>query len=56
MGTPQESGDKSGKTDKSEPERPVDTIRRMNPGRFIPTGAELAEILKAREDDKDQKG
>jgi len=30
----------------AEPERPVDIIRRQNPGAFIPTGAELAQILK----------
>ena len=26
--------------------RPVDTIREMNPGKFIPTGAELAKMLR----------
>jgi hypothetical protein len=32
-----------------ESERPVDTIRKMNPGADIPTGAELAERIKKRE-------
>ncbi|KKT26383.1 MAG: hypothetical protein UW11_C0014G0008 [Parcubacteria group bacterium GW2011_GWA2_43_9b] len=35
-------------TKSNKPERPVDTIRRMNPGVFIPTGAELARMLKDR--------
>ncbi len=26
--------------------RPVDTIREMNPGKFIPTGVELAKMLR----------
>ena len=25
--------------------RPVDIIRKMNPGKFLPTGEELAKIL-----------
>lgn len=30
-----------------EPEqRPVDVIRKMNPGKFIPSGAEMARLLK----------
>lgn len=32
------------------PERPIDIIRRMNPGVDIPTGAELAEQLKRRDE------
>ena len=35
-----------------EGERPIDAIRRMNPGKFIPTGAELAKILLERENKK----
>ena len=33
-------------------ERPVDIIRRMNPGKFIPTGEELSKML--READKNK--
>ena len=36
----------------SENKRPVDIIRAMNPGSFIPTGQELADILKKEEADK----
>lgn len=30
------------------PERPIDTIRRMNPGVHLPTGAELAAELNKK--------
>lgn len=50
--TPQELKDKEElkKTGKIGGERPVDIIRRMNPDRFIPTGEELAEMLKEGEE------
>ncbi len=31
---------------KEKEERPVDIIRRMNPGSFIPTGEELSKMLR----------
>ncbi len=34
-------------------QRPVDIIRKMNPGKFIPTGQELADMIKKM--DKDSK-
>ncbi len=40
-----------GRPSKSETivEEPVETIRRMNPGSYIPTGEELAKKLKEKE-------
>lgn len=37
-----------------EEESPIDFIRRQNPGKFIPTGAELAKMLRERQ--KKEKG
>ena len=37
------------KIGKTKEKRPVDIIREMNPGKFIPTGAELAKMLQDRE-------
>lgn len=33
-------------------EKPIDFIRRMNPGAFIPSGQELADLLKDQEEGK----
>ena len=33
----------------SENKQPIDIIREMNPGVFIPTGQELADIIKNKE-------
>lgn len=54
---PQELKDKEelDKTGKIRGRRPVDIIREMNPGKFIPTGQELAGMLKKQEDDKEDK-
>ena len=35
--------------EKIEQKRPIDVIREMNPGVFIPTGQELADLLKEKE-------
>ena len=39
------SNDQSG-----EPKSPVEIIRQQNPGAFIPTGAELAQMIKGRKE------
>lgn len=46
--TPQELLDKGEleKTGEVRGEKPVDIIRKMNPGKFIPTGEELANMLR----------
>ena len=51
MKTPQEIQDKEEleTTGEIRGERPVDIIRRMNPGKFIPTGEEFAKMLRQRE-------
>lgn len=36
----------------SENKRPIDIIREMNPGSFIPTGQKLADLFKKEEADK----
>ncbi len=38
-------------TGKIDGQRPVDIIRKMNPGSFIPTGAQLAGMLKKESGD-----
>ena len=43
-----QGSDKPNKTGKAKEKRPVDVIREMNPGVWIPTGAELAKILKKK--------
>jgi hypothetical protein len=50
---PQELLDKEEleKTGMIRGERSIDIIRRMNPGRFIPTGAGLAKMIRDREKD-----
>ncbi len=50
---PQKPKDKEklGETGEIQEERPIDFIRRMNPGRFIPTGEELAKMLRERENE-----
>ena len=36
------------KTGKIGGKKPIDIIRGMNPGKFIPTGAEMAKIMEER--------
>ena len=35
-------------------ERPIDMIRRMNPGKYIPTGQELSDIIKEIQKEKNK--